>query len=511
MDQLTMNAIKTVIANRDRVKKISSENNNFDSFDQFDSLNSFDSDSKYFNHDQNDNQNIKTLPHIESNRGNKLINGSQYIRRDFLISYSNTQNILNVNLEDKEQKLLKKRKISEILNENNDIDNIATTSATTSATATNNNDNNHNHNYNLNYNHNNYNHSNNNNNNNNNNKNNLNDGINDNFNDNLLNKRKKNLNALDFNNNLNDHINRNKIENENEKKNQEFLDKLENSDSDIFLPQINTEYLLKPVNKPESIVTSKIYNKIFKSDTLRKLAERTINLIEYEQNNVVYLTKLMDRFIGADPYNFKVDNLKLPDYEYRSLKFDNLIKNNNVEFSDIYEIFGSNTSNNNKINNNNIGDLDALIKLNTSLPKKVFESPDCEGITNNLNQFYQHHLKNPNGLIKGNSTPSSRTNSNVNPNVMNGNPNGSNHNNIENAIEIDPFFALPEIDLDPDYGFDPKVADAVRKRLQLALQRNEEFVKNLQKIRMGIIRAERLKDIIFNWCKEMNGGNDIEQ
>lgn len=75
---------------------------------------------------------------------------------------------------------------------------------------------------------------------------------------------------------------------------------------------------------------------------------------------------------------------------------------------------------------------------------------------------------------------------------------------INQNIE-DPFFQLPEFKRDADFGFEPQEAEETRQLLQIVLQRNEEYIRCLQKIRSGCVRTTRLKEKLWDWCTEING------
>jgi hypothetical protein len=72
----------------------------------------------------------------------------------------------------------------------------------------------------------------------------------------------------------------------------------------------------------------------------------------------------------------------------------------------------------------------------------------------------------------------------------------------------DPFFALPMIQMDPDFGLNQEDAEEARQLSQIALQRNEEFIRNLSNLRNGLSRAQYVKEKLFSWAKELNGDPD---
>lgn len=75
----------------------------------------------------------------------------------------------------------------------------------------------------------------------------------------------------------------------------------------------------------------------------------------------------------------------------------------------------------------------------------------------------------------------------------------------------DPFFKPPNYESNP--GFDdihPDEIDETRHLLQIALQRNEEYIRSLMQIRSGFLHADNYREQIYMWCKEMNE-NEINQ
>lgn len=78
---------------------------------------------------------------------------------------------------------------------------------------------------------------------------------------------------------------------------------------------------------------------------------------------------------------------------------------------------------------------------------------------------------------------------------------------------MDPFFMLPAYQTDPQLNLDLAEADELRQLVQIALQRNEEFVRSLSQIRNGFVRAIRLRDFVYQWCCEMKEAeeNPVEE
>lgn len=77
--------------------------------------------------------------------------------------------------------------------------------------------------------------------------------------------------------------------------------------------------------------------------------------------------------------------------------------------------------------------------------------------------------------------------------------------------EEDPFFALPEAlrryEAMQTSAEEPTHDDMAKEELvnylQVSIQRQQEYIKNLSQLRMGLVRADRLKLDLWKWGKEM--------
>lgn len=75
----------------------------------------------------------------------------------------------------------------------------------------------------------------------------------------------------------------------------------------------------------------------------------------------------------------------------------------------------------------------------------------------------------------------------------------------------DPFFQPSSYTSNPQFDdIDPVEIDETRQLLQIALQRNEEFIRALSQIRLGFLRADNYRKNVYEWCKEINA-NEIAQ
>ena len=80
---------------------------------------------------------------------------------------------------------------------------------------------------------------------------------------------------------------------------------------------------------------------------------------------------------------------------------------------------------------------------------------------------------------------------------------------------IHPLFLTPEsARLDRDFGLPPNEAEDMRRLLTAYVQKQEEVVRGAEKLCEGLLRAERMRQTVFKWCKaeghigEMSDGED---
>ncbi|ODQ68486.1 hypothetical protein NADFUDRAFT_49125 [Nadsonia fulvescens var. elongata DSM 6958] len=132
-------------------------------------------------------------------------------------------------------------------------------------------------------------------------------------------------------------------------------------------------------------------------------------------------------------------------------------------------------------------------------------------LANKLNlPEYDHHWvpEDEEGLISTSSNNSSGSNTAIKEKEdLNFNQPSRRITRNASSQEIDSFFALPQINIDRDFGISAEAAEDTRQLTQIALQRSEEFIRCMTNVRMGLLRAERCKNFVYRWCKEMAEGD----
>ncbi|KAI5966006.1 RXT2 [Candida theae] len=187
--------------------------------------------------------------------------------------------------------------------------------------------------------------------------------------------------------------------------------------------------LLSPINHPSELVTHPAISKTYQSQTLNKLAMELIELIEFEQNNLNWLNKLLQVLNGEDWFYLLEENIGLRDYDHG---------------------------------------LDEDKKKTIAKKKEKLSSGSAK--TNDSNRLMS-----------------------------------------EEEEQADPFFALPtavrrfeafqeQLDSKDETG----VKEELINYLQVSIQRQHEYIENLTQLRNGLVRADRLKNDLYNWGQEMH-------
>lgn len=76
---------------------------------------------------------------------------------------------------------------------------------------------------------------------------------------------------------------------------------------------------------------------------------------------------------------------------------------------------------------------------------------------------------------------------------------------LSHPVEIDPFFFPPNYHVDRNFGLPLPEAEDTRRLLATAVQRQDEFLRGLNKVRDGLLRAERFRKYVWGWCRAMEG------
>ncbi|KAK9365000.1 RXT2-like protein [Lipomyces kononenkoae] len=265
----------------------------------------------------------------------------------------------------------------------------------------------------------------------------------------------------------------------------EDLDGDADSDEDDPYAGVNLEAILSPIGHPSELPTHPGISRAYTRTTLSTLARRALDLICTEQKQLTQINRLLAAFLGDDPSYIHDRNLHLPElYDHDG---ENQIPDE--ESTSELTVIGKQKSNG-LLKDKSNGTADRV--------KTEIEEPNLVG-----SQPINGHSKpeSDDTTVEGNGDED-ESNRAVTRRIT--------RNQATN--ELEPFFALPKLDVDRDFGFPPEIAQETRQLAQMTAQRGEEFIRSLHKIRSGILRADRFRAKVYKWCREVGGDvSDYEE
>lgn len=237
------------------------------------------------------------------------------------------------------------------------------------------------------------------------------------------------------------------------------VDKLAASDDEVETDEnpfkhIKLSDILAPLNHPLELISHPAILKTYKLPVYARLASDLIDVIEVEQRNLNQLNKLLYVLNGEDWHYILEENLGLENYDHHLTEEKTLGSDDKIESKSAEDANQPTT--------------DASISTVARVSEKL-----------------DHVEETQQSVMKDESERD-----------------GS-----------DPFFALPKAFKDYELrGSRETVLDKettiiqedLINYLQVSVQRQYEYIKNLTKIRNGVVRAERLKDNLSKWGKEMH-------
>lgn len=229
--------------------------------------------------------------------------------------------------------------------------------------------------------------------------------------------------------------------------------------------------ILSPIGHPSELPGHPGISKAYTRTTLSTLARRALDLICTEQTQVSQLNRLLAAFLGDNPAYIRDENLHLPELYDHDGENDLQANGEDVEAKE-------NGSKPNGVNGN-------------GKESVKFEQDDGNDVNGN-GIAGDGHDDNSDNDDSGRAITRRIT-------------------RHQTTNELEPFFALPKLEVDRDFGFSPEIAQDTRQLAQIAAQRGEEFIRSLYKIRGGLLRADRFRAQVYKWCREVGGDMSDEE
>ena len=218
---------------------------------------------------------------------------------------------------------------------------------------------------------------------------------------------------------------------------------------------VNVREILPPIASMSDGASRPSVKRTFKNKILQDLSQQTVLIVEKEQDSIIRYNKMLEVFLGDAPEPYYEANLKLKEYDH-----------------------------------------------NLSLPDE--EEDDSSNATHPLLVNAEVSQERGNETHDEEEEDEDKTNDEVDEEAA----------AAQLVPDEDPFFTLPGVK-DTD-GLNALLQDlesteaveqmeTTRQMAQIALQRNQEFIRNLKKIRNFMDKANRIRERILAWSKEYSG------
>lgn len=226
---------------------------------------------------------------------------------------------------------------------------------------------------------------------------------------------------------------------------------------------VDVREILTPIASLSDVARRPAVKRTFKNRILQDLSQQTVLIVEREQDSIIRYNRMLEVFLGDAPEPYYEASLKLKEYDH-----------------------------------------------NLTLPEE--DDDDAQG-HDNPSTLVNAELSQERGRsgIDNDNAEEEEDKDKTNDEV---DADGDDEDGAEGVPEEDPFFTLPGIK-DTD-GLEALLQDlesseaveqmeTTRQMAQIALQRNQEFIRNLKKIRNFMDKANRIRSRILAWSKEYSG------
>ncbi|CCH62883.1 hypothetical protein TBLA_0I02250 [Henningerozyma blattae CBS 6284] len=258
---------------------------------------------------------------------------------------------------------------------------------------------------------------------------------------------------------------------------------------------IDIHSILTPINSLADLYNHPPHSRIFRNKILRSLEQQTVLNIEREQNGVIHYSSLLETFLGGHPAPLREEQLNLPAYDHQ------------IEIPDESESDNETTTN---TTTTTIMDSNSLVTGSKEKSNSPMESNSS--VASTKDQFFGLPDIKPSKFASMPSFHSSKTkelsnSSSPQPDTKQ----EDNQNEIpqEDATEItqeNPTTTTTtneQTKTPTQYTQLSEEIETGRQLAQIALQRATEYVRNLQRARYCLARAERVRQRLNMWATEV--------
>ncbi|EGX49841.1 hypothetical protein TWF173_001770 [Orbilia oligospora] len=284
---------------------------------------------------------------------------------------------------------------------------------------------------------------------------------------------------------------------------------------------IHLETLLAPAVEPKDIPNHPALSIPYKSRHLTDLCDQVLDIICAEHKHLVTIKRLLTHLLGDDPWvsGDKMESVVAPKFIQEAQAM--------IQERERAKAVASELESQPKETQSTIPDGD-IEMLDSARPDEGAEKLPTNEVPAKSPIPKVEHPSPPDGFAEAAGESSSTAQNrlpqnppaavtNDDPNVMQiidgttsapaGLPAGVDPYEIINCTS--PWFYPPARDEDArNFGLPPQEAEETRQLLLLAVQKEEEFIRGLERVRAMLLKADRQRKDVWNWCRA-DGAPDL--
>ncbi|KAI5808972.1 RXT2-like protein [Peziza echinospora] len=260
---------------------------------------------------------------------------------------------------------------------------------------------------------------------------------------------------------------------------------------------VDIEKILAPVNNPADLPSHPTLSLPYTSRILDQLCQQALEIIQPEHEHTTAIKNLLTTFLGDDEFASlgKLEKCEMPEFMKKALEAQNQKETTNGT-SDTTKPNGHTqkttqteekaTSQGRASQSPETGKSKEAMELDTEDDEQDGHTPPPPTrMTTRSHNAQQQQQQQAAGASSASPPASPR-------------------------LEIESFFFPPDFSVDRDFGIPASEADETRRLLLAAVQRQEEFMRGLNKVHAGLLQAKHRKEEVWRWCRAMEGVREYQ-
>ncbi|EWC43973.1 hypothetical protein DRE_01325 [Drechslerella stenobrocha 248] len=286
---------------------------------------------------------------------------------------------------------------------------------------------------------------------------------------------------------------------------------------------IRLDSLLAPVLEPKDITTHPALSLPYKSQHLTDLCAQALDIINGEQKHLVTIKRLLTHLLGDDPWvtGDKMESEVVPRYIQEAQKMitererqktatDEEGKDKEPQTQSTVPDSDVEMLDNEKVGEGVDKPVASEAPAKSPVPKMEHPSPP-DGFPETAGESATSIQNRGTGAAPQNPTdgppdvsPAPTSQPGIAPTTL---PAGVDPYEIVNSTS--PWFFPPARDEEArSFGLSAQEAEETRQLLLLAVQKEEEFIRGLERVRSMLLKANRQRKEVWNWCRA-DGAPDL--